>query len=166
MVDDAGKRTHTYTHGPTGMPRGTTTETVPQPHRYPDSCLDPTGRHKMGHRYYAPSLGCFTQPDPSGQEANPCLYAAGDPVNNSDSTGLFSPSDALDAGESIFSTATGCRAGINAAGESGIMAGPWGTAAAVVGQLRRPRPWSRSSPCSRCCKASRQRNRTRLCRSS
>lgn len=44
----------------------------------------------------------------------------GDLINNSDPTGLFSLSDALDAGESIFSTA-------------GIMAGPWGTTAAVVG---------------------------------
>jgi hypothetical protein len=80
LVDDAGKRTHTYAYGPTGLPRGTTTEAVPQP-------------------------------DPSGQETNPYLYAAGDPISNSDPTGLFSLSDALDAGESIFSTATGCLAG-------------------------------------------------------
>jgi hypothetical protein len=67
LVDDAGKRTHTYAYGPTGLPRGTTTEAVPQP-------------------------------DPSGQETNPYLYAAGDPISNSDPTGLFSLSDALDAG--------------------------------------------------------------------
>ncbi|MFI2636551.1 RHS repeat-associated core domain-containing protein [Streptomyces collinus] len=76
----------------------------------------------MGHRYYDPSLGRFTQPGPSGQEKNPYLYAAGDPINNSDPTGLFSLFDALDAGESIFSTATGCLAGIGAAGETGIIA--------------------------------------------
>ncbi|MFJ5998572.1 hypothetical protein [Streptomyces sp. NPDC092370] len=31
LVDDAGKRTHTYANanGPTGLPRGTTTETIP-----------------------------------------------------------------------------------------------------------------------------------------
>jgi RHS repeat-associated protein len=139
LVDDAGKRTHTYAYGPTGLPRGTTTEAVPQPFRYAGAYADPTGLYKMGHRYYDPSLGRFTQPDPSGQETNPYLYAAGDPINNSDPTGLFSLSDALDAGESIFSTATGCLAGIGAAGETGIiatagiMAGPWGTAAAVVG---------------------------------
>jgi hypothetical protein len=67
LVDDAGQRTHTYAYGPTGLPRGTTTEAVPQP-------------------------------DPSGQETNPYLYAAGDPISNSDPTGLFSLSDALDAG--------------------------------------------------------------------
>ncbi|MFC7994008.1 RHS repeat-associated core domain-containing protein [Streptomyces pilosus] len=38
----------------------------------------------MGHRYYDPSLDRFTQPDPSGQEANPCLHAKADPVNHSD----------------------------------------------------------------------------------
>ncbi|WP_420709155.1 RHS repeat-associated core domain-containing protein [Streptomyces sp. NRRL S-37] len=43
----------------------------------------------MGHRYYDPALGRFTQPDPSGQEENPYLYAAGDPVNRVDPTGLL-----------------------------------------------------------------------------
>ncbi|WP_374206370.1 RHS repeat-associated core domain-containing protein [Streptomyces sp. WAC04114] len=44
----------------------------------------------MGHRYYDPTLARFTQPDPSGQETNPYLYAAGDFINNSDPTGLYS----------------------------------------------------------------------------
>ncbi|MFI5859742.1 RHS repeat-associated core domain-containing protein [Streptomyces parvulus] len=34
----------------------------------------------MGHRYYDPTLGRFTQPDPSGQEQNAYLYAASDPI--------------------------------------------------------------------------------------
>ena len=42
----------------------------------------------MGARYYDPRIGRFTQPDPSGQETNPYLYAAGDPVNQIDPTGL------------------------------------------------------------------------------
>ncbi|WP_374196487.1 RHS repeat-associated core domain-containing protein [Streptomyces sp. b94] len=37
-----------------------------------------------------PTLGRFTQPDPSGQETNPYLYAAGDSINNTDPTGLAS----------------------------------------------------------------------------
>jgi RHS repeat-associated protein len=86
LVDHAGKRTHTY--GPTGLPRGTTTEAAPQPFRYSGAYLDPTGLYKMGARYYDPQLGRFTQPDPSGQETNPYLYAAGDPVNNIDPSGL------------------------------------------------------------------------------
>ncbi|MFF3350921.1 RHS repeat-associated core domain-containing protein [Streptomyces sp. NPDC002779] len=88
LVDDAGKRTHTYAYGPTGLPRGTTTQAVPQPYRYTGTYLDPTGLYKMGHRYYDPQIGRFTQPDPSGQEFNPYLYAAGDPVNHADPTGL------------------------------------------------------------------------------
>ncbi|MEU0657310.1 RHS repeat-associated core domain-containing protein [Streptomyces albogriseolus] len=95
LVDDTGKRTHTYAYGPTGMPRGTTTEAVPQPYRYAGAYLDPTGLYKMGHRYYDPALGRFTQPDPSGQEANPYLYAAGDPINNSDPTGLWTGWDTV-----------------------------------------------------------------------
>ncbi|MFI6370147.1 RHS repeat-associated core domain-containing protein [Streptomyces sp. NPDC050546] len=81
LVDATGKRTHTYAYGPTGLPRGTTTEATPQPHRYTGAYLDPTGLYKMGHRYYDPALGRFTQPDPSGQETNPYLYAAGDCIN-------------------------------------------------------------------------------------
>ncbi|MFE2267494.1 RHS repeat-associated core domain-containing protein [Streptomyces griseosporeus] len=88
LVDDTGKRTHTYAYGPTGLPRTTPTEAVPQPFRYTGAYLDPTGLYKMGARYYGPSLGRFTQPDPSGQETNPYLYAAGDPVNNVDPEGL------------------------------------------------------------------------------
>ncbi|MEU0179502.1 RHS repeat-associated core domain-containing protein, partial [Streptomyces massasporeus] len=88
LADDTGKRTHTYSYGPTGLPRGTTTEAAPQPHRYAGTYLDPTGLYKMGHRYYDPSLGRFTQPDPSGQETNPYLYAGGDPINNTDPSGL------------------------------------------------------------------------------
>lgn len=90
LVDDAGKRTHTYAYGPTGLPRGTTTEAEPQPFRYSGAYLDPTGLYKMGARYYDPQIGRFTQPDPSGQETNPYLYAAGDPVNQTDPTGLDS----------------------------------------------------------------------------
>jgi RHS repeat-associated protein len=89
LVDDSGKRTHTYAYGPTGTPRGTTVETVPQPYRYAGAYADPTGLYKMGHRYYDPTLGRFTQPDPSGQEKNPYLYAGGDPINNVDPSGLL-----------------------------------------------------------------------------
>ncbi|BFO18468.1 hypothetical protein SHKM778_48560 [Streptomyces sp. KM77-8] len=60
----------------------------PQPYRFAGAYADATGLYKMGHRYYDPSLGRFTQPDPSGQEANTYLYADGDPVNKTDPDGL------------------------------------------------------------------------------
>ncbi|MFG3155363.1 RHS repeat-associated core domain-containing protein [Streptomyces sp. NPDC048219] len=93
LADATGKRTHTYAYGPTGLPRTTPTEAVPQPYRYASAYADPTGLYKMGHRYYDPTLGRFTQPDPSGQETNPYLYGAGDPINNTDPTGLISWGD-------------------------------------------------------------------------
>ncbi|MFE6365883.1 RHS repeat-associated core domain-containing protein [Streptomyces sp. NPDC057806] len=117
LVDDAGKRTHTYTYGPTGLPRGTTTQAVPQPYRYSGAYLDPTGLYKMGHRYYDPQIGRFTQPDPSGQEANPYLYAEGDPVNRIDPTGL------IDWG-GVASVALGTAVGITATVVLTPIAGP------------------------------------------
>ncbi|MFD5968350.1 RHS repeat-associated core domain-containing protein [Streptomyces sp. NPDC060311] len=89
LADNTGKRTHTYAYGPTGLPRTTPTESAPQPYRYAGAYADPTGLYKMGHRYYDPTLGRFTQPDPSGQENNAYLYAGGDPVNNVDPSGLL-----------------------------------------------------------------------------
>ncbi|MFE3591378.1 RHS repeat-associated core domain-containing protein [Streptomyces niveus] len=49
----------------------------------------------MGARYYDPSLGRFTQPDPSGQETNPYLYAGGEVDHYTDPTGLFSFADVV-----------------------------------------------------------------------
>lgn len=42
----------------------------------------------MGARYYQPELGRWTQPDPSGQEANAYLYVGGNPANFVDPSGL------------------------------------------------------------------------------
>ncbi|MDT0387191.1 RHS repeat-associated core domain-containing protein [Streptomyces sp. DSM 41921] len=90
LTDDTGKRTHTY--GPTGL-------------------------YKMGHRYYDPTLGRFTQPDPSGHETNPYLYADGDPVNRIDPTGL------IDWG-GVASVAFGTAVGITATVVLTPVAGP------------------------------------------
>ncbi|MFJ4343487.1 RHS repeat-associated core domain-containing protein, partial [Streptomyces sp. NPDC088915] len=59
---------------------------------------DPTGLYHLAARYYDANIGRFTQPDPSGQEKNPYLYAEGDPVNRIDPTGLFSLDAALAGG--------------------------------------------------------------------
>ncbi|AXI86426.1 Wall-associated protein [Streptomyces sp. ETH9427] len=131
LADDAGKRTHTYAYGPTGLPRGTTTEAVPQRYRYAGAYLDPTGLYKMGHRYYDPSLGRFTQPDPSGQETNPYLYAAGDPINNSDPTGLYSIDDFKSDVGFVGSTAT--IGGVIGGGVGSIVPGAGTGVGTVVG---------------------------------
>jgi uncharacterized protein RhaS with RHS repeats len=44
----------------------------------------------MGARYYQPELGRWTQPDPSGLDANAYAYVGGNPVNFIDPSGLFS----------------------------------------------------------------------------
>ncbi|WP_385645524.1 RHS repeat-associated core domain-containing protein [Streptomyces sp. SudanB91_2054] len=113
LVDDTGKRTHTYAYGPTGLPRTTPTEAVPQPYRYAGAYADPTGLYKMGHRYYDPTLGRFTQPDPSGQEKNAYLYADGDPVNRTDPTGLWDwgKFTSKTLGTGVAGGAGGCAAG-------------------------------------------------------
>lgn len=137
---DTGKRTHTYAYGPTGLPRGTTTEAVPQPYRYAGTYQDPTGLYKMGHRYYDPALGRFTQPDPSGQETNPYLYASGDPINNSDPTGLFGWPD---VGEGlggfaggvlgVVATATVCSTGVGCLVGGAILTGLGTGSGAAIG---------------------------------
>ncbi|MGA5499245.1 RHS repeat-associated core domain-containing protein [Streptomyces cinereoruber] len=94
LVDEAGKRTHTYAYTAYGTSQNAT-EAFPQPYRFAGAYLDPTGLYKMGARYYDPHLGRFTQPDPSGQETNPYLYAAGDPINHTDPSGLWTGWDTV-----------------------------------------------------------------------
>jgi RHS repeat-associated protein len=55
--------------------------------------------YKLGHRYYDPTIGRFTQPDPSGQESHPYAYAGCNPINGKDPTGLdFGTACAVTAG--------------------------------------------------------------------
>lgn len=64
-----------------------------------------TGLVKMGHRYYAPELGLFTQVDPARAGTNWYAYAGGDPVNRWDPSGLddieFVPLETGPNGESL-----------------------------------------------------------------
>ncbi|MGK5497427.1 RHS repeat-associated core domain-containing protein [Streptomyces sp. URMC 125] len=90
LVDASGKRSATYAYGPYGEERTATGTAAGQPYRYTGTYLDPSGLYTMGARYYDPALGRFTQPDPSGREANPYAYASGDPVNRTDPMGTAS----------------------------------------------------------------------------
>ncbi|WP_435897588.1 RHS repeat-associated core domain-containing protein [Streptomyces albidoflavus] len=90
-ADETGAKTNTYAYSPRGVTRTThTTEKIPQPYRFTSGYQDPTGLYHLAARYYDPHIGRFTQPDPSGQEKNPYLYAEGDPVNRIDPSGLSS----------------------------------------------------------------------------
>nr|WP_269204204.1 RHS repeat-associated core domain-containing protein [Motilibacter rhizosphaerae] len=95
-MDTNGALVGTYTYDPFGKTSGVTpaaagtatTVTNGNPLRYTGGYLDSeTGLYKLGARYYNPQIGRFTQPDPSGQEANTYLYAGGDSVDYTDPSG-------------------------------------------------------------------------------
>lgn len=96
--------------------------------RYISGYLDTaTGMYKLGARYYDPTAGRFTQYDPSGQEANPYVYAAGNPISFSDVTGLMTDAEAELTGQIV--TAAFDVAAI------GLIAGTGGAAALPIGLL-------------------------------
>ncbi|WP_446696829.1 RHS repeat-associated core domain-containing protein [Streptomyces lonarensis] len=90
VIDEDGDRLNAYSYSPRGVTRTAhTTEEIDQPYRFAGEYQDATGLYHLSARYYDPRIGRFTQPDPSGQEKNPYLYAEGDPVNRIDPTGLW-----------------------------------------------------------------------------
>ncbi|ROP44393.1 RHS repeat-associated protein [Rathayibacter sp. PhB185] len=93
LISSSGSWVGGYSYSPYGEARATTnnTATTSNPVRYIGlQQVDSSGIYKVGARYYDPSLGRFTQVDPSGQESNPYLYSGADPINRSDPSGLFS----------------------------------------------------------------------------
>ncbi|MFI2242555.1 RHS repeat-associated core domain-containing protein [Streptomyces chrestomyceticus] len=132
LADETGAKVNSYGYSPRGVARAANTEQVPQPYRFAGGYQDPTGLYHLGARYYDPSVGRFTQPDPSGQETNPYLYAEGDPVNHIDHGGLYSVGDfgsdigaIVGAGTAgaMVGSGTGCAVGFFAASLPGCGAG-------------------------------------------
>ncbi|WP_455569845.1 RHS repeat-associated core domain-containing protein [Streptomyces roseus] len=101
LTDETGTKVNSYAYSPRGVQRAQTTERVSQPYRFAGGYQDPTGLYHFKARYYDPNIGRFTQPDPSGQEKNPYLYAEGDPVNRIDPNGLYSLTDAVDDAKEV-----------------------------------------------------------------
>lgn len=86
LVNNNGVKVNSYSYDPYGVDRGKS-EQVANPYEYTGGYLDDaTGLYKLGIRYYDPTLGRFTQPDPSGQDAH-YSYASADPVNRVDPCG-------------------------------------------------------------------------------
>ncbi|MFJ3508574.1 RHS repeat-associated core domain-containing protein [Streptomyces luteogriseus] len=84
LADADGNRVNTYTYTYTYSPRGVRVlaqsfEPLAQTYRFA-GYQDPTGLYHFQARYYDANIGRFTQPDPSGQEKNPYLYAEADPL--------------------------------------------------------------------------------------
>ncbi|OQJ62452.1 hypothetical protein B5P24_05250 [Clavibacter tessellarius] len=90
MFSGAGIWEGGYSYSPYGEERATSTNSPVALNslRYIGGYQESTNLYKMGARYYDASLGRFTQMDPSGQEKQPYAYAACNPINNSDPTGL------------------------------------------------------------------------------
>lgn len=91
LADEDGNKVDSYAYSPRGVRiLAQSSEPVAQPYRFAGNFQDPTGLYHLRARYYDANIGRFTQPDPSGQEQNPYLYAEGDPVNRIDPDGLLS----------------------------------------------------------------------------
>ncbi|MFC0057299.1 RHS repeat-associated core domain-containing protein [Streptomyces actinomycinicus] len=89
LADVDGNKVDSYTYSPRGVRiLAQSSEPVDQPYRFAGNYQDPTGLYHLKARYYDANIGRFTQPDPSGRERNPYLYAEGDPVNRIDPSGL------------------------------------------------------------------------------
>lgn len=91
-VDATGAKTAAYVYDPYGRSRAISgAAATANPWRYATGYTDTsTNLLKLGARYYDPTLGQFTQPDPSEQERNPYAYTADDPINATDPNGLCS----------------------------------------------------------------------------
>jgi RHS repeat-associated protein len=115
LTDSAQAAAATYAYDSWGQ---TTTATGAQagvnPWTYAGGYNDTTSnRIKFGARYYNPYRGRFTQPDPSGKESNRYLYAAANPCNNTDPTGLWTLQSVIGCSVSViglFGSAAGILA--------------------------------------------------------
>ncbi|MGA5039825.1 RHS repeat-associated core domain-containing protein [Streptomyces capoamus] len=102
LADVDGNKVDSYTYSPRGVRiLAQSSEPVAQPYRFAGNYQDPTGLYHLQARYYDANIGRFTQPDPSGQEQNPYLYAGGDPVNRIDPTGTSFMSFAESASKKV-----------------------------------------------------------------
>jgi RHS repeat-associated protein len=98
LTDGTQANVATYNYDPfgaitngSGNGTGPTNSTVhlANPWRYATGYQNnPNGLIKLGARYYDPTTGRFTQPDPSGQERNTYAYAGNNPTSYNDPTGL------------------------------------------------------------------------------
>jgi RHS repeat-associated protein len=114
--------------------------TIANPFGYADGYTDAaTGLVQFGTRYYNPTIGLFTQEDPSGLSAG-YLYVGDNPVNGTDPTGqcvlgLFG-SGCDNPVHSFISNAGSCiaAAGLGLGGGLiGIGSGIYGIATAATG---------------------------------
>jgi RHS repeat-associated protein len=89
LTDSTQAKAASYTYDSWGNTTATGAQAATNPFQYAGGYKDTTtGYTKFGARYYDPSIGRFNQPDPSAQETNRYAYAACNPINSTDPTGL------------------------------------------------------------------------------
>ena len=152
VITATGSICNRYTYDPYGNQTVLTAD-MPNPFGYAGGYTDTTGLIHYGNRYYNPTTGTWTQPDPTGQNPG-YVYAADDPVILTDPTGecfigLFGShcnnpihsfiTGACSLGSQLFA-AFGATGGATVAGEAGINAAEFGasaglTAVAAAGSL-------------------------------
>jgi len=93
VTDSTGKVQNSYSYDPLGNSLGKT-ESVVNPWQFAGGYLDATtGLYKFGTRYYNPTVGRWTQPDPKGGNITDInslaryAYADDDPINLTDPSG-------------------------------------------------------------------------------
>jgi RHS repeat-associated protein len=89
VMNSSGVLTGTSSYDAWGNPQTTGGLTAATPFGYAGGYTDPDGLIYLVNRYYDPATGQFTSIDPDvSQTLQPYAYAAGNPVSNTDPTGL------------------------------------------------------------------------------
>lgn len=138
VFDAAGAFTGGYSYSPYGELRSATSNPTitANPLRYTSGLWDEAvGLYRLGARYYDPTLGRFTQADPTGQESNPYLYAGGNPVTRTDPTGALSWASGLKYAAYGLTAAGLFATGVGAPLAVGLGLGAAATAADVGSNL-------------------------------
>ena len=89
LIDTSGNQAAAYTYSPYGATTAAGPTAAANPLRWLGQFQLKGGVYSLGCRYYNASYERFTAPDPTGQERNAYAYAAGDPANYSDATGVI-----------------------------------------------------------------------------
>jgi RHS repeat-associated protein len=133
LVTNASYRAFAYSYDPYGTPTLTVDSggngTVQNPYTFKNGVQErTTGWIRYGARWYDPSTGRFTQQDTldaplDPHNANRYAYAADDPINLSDPTGLVCAYDVAAAGAGIVAAGLGIGATVATGTIAGAPAG-------------------------------------------